>query len=78
MLKLDYRNVDAMLIGEEHGLDIESSFNETFPNPQATYKFIPTGGVNKPIAKFTIITTPKWIGSIPKVNATGINNGTNI
>ena len=28
MLKLDYRNVDAMLIGEEHGLDIESSFNE--------------------------------------------------
>lgn len=28
MLKLDYRNVDAMLIGEENGLDIESSFNE--------------------------------------------------
>ena len=28
MIKLDYRNVDAMLIGEENGLDIESSFNE--------------------------------------------------
>ena len=28
MIKLDYRNVDAMLIGEENGLDIDSAFNE--------------------------------------------------
>lgn len=31
----------------------------------ATNKLTPIGGVTKPIARFTTIMTPKWIGSIP-------------
>jgi len=41
------------------------SITETPDNELATYRFIPTGGVTKPIAKFTTITTPKCIGFIP-------------
>jgi len=54
------------------------SFSETFAIPHPTNRFIPTGGVTRPIDKFRTITAPKCIGSIPKLNATGRNNGVKI
>ena len=47
----------------------------TLATPQATYKFTPTGGVNRPMARFTIMTTPRWIRSMPSAWATGTNSG---
>ena len=38
---------------------------------ERTKRFKPTGGVMKATSIFTIITMPKWIGSIPK----GLSNG---
>ena len=56
----------------------EISFRLHFAIPQATYKLTPTGGVTNPIARFTIITTPRCTKSIPKLFATGTKSGTNI
>ena len=38
---------------------MEISFNDTLAMPHPTNKFIPTGGVTKPIDKFRTITAPK-------------------
>src|SRR5699024_1866213 len=46
--------------------------------PLATYKFNPTGGVNKPIAKLTVIKTPNTVGSISKCIIIGNSIGTKI
>ena len=54
------------------------SFKLHFAIPQATYKLTPTGGVTNPMARLTIITTPKCTKSIPKLFATGTKSGTNI
>ena len=48
---------------------------DILPIPHATYRLTPTGGVNSPIARLTIMTVPRWIGSIPSCNATGANSG---
>ena len=45
------------------------------PMPHATYRLTPTGGVNRPMARFTIITVPRWMGSMPSCSATGANSG---
>lgn len=44
--------------------------------PLATYKFNPTGGVNNPIAKLTVINTPNTNGSMSKYRITGAKIGT--
>ena len=44
----------------------------------ATNRFTPIGGVTNPIARFTTIITPKWIGSIPKPVAIGKKIGARI
>jgi hypothetical protein len=46
--------------------------------PDTTKRSSPTGGVIQPIDRFTIISTPKNIGSIPNDRATGKRIGTNI
>lgn len=46
--------------------------------PVATKRFSPNGGVNMPIAPLTTIIIPKCTGSIPKLSASGRNNGANI
>lgn len=55
--------IDAMTNGII-ALDIDAK--EAPDIPLATYKFNPTGGVNKPMAKFTVINTPNTSGSISK------------
>ena len=54
---------------------LEICFRLTFATPQATYRLTPTGGVNRPMARFTIMTTPKWMRSMPRAWATGTNSG---
>ena len=49
---------------------------ETFVIPEVTNKATPTGGVIKPITRFKDTITPKWTGSIPSWETTGINTGT--
>ena len=44
---------------------------------EATKRLIPSGGVIKPIAKFTTMIKPKWIGSKPMALATGKRIGAN-
>ena len=44
---------------------------------EATKRLIPSGGVIKPIAKFTTMIKPKWIGSNPMALATGKRIGAN-
>ena len=44
----------------------------------ATKRFTPIGGVTKPIAKFTTIITPKWIGFIPNPSTIGRRIGVRI
>lgn len=44
----------------------------------ATNRLTPTGGVTKPIAKFTTIITPKCIGSTPKLRTSGNKIGVSI
>ena len=44
----------------------------------ATNKLTPIGGVTKPIARFTTIMTPKWIGSIPIAVTIGSKIGVKI
>jgi hypothetical protein len=39
--------------------------------PKPTNKTVPTGGVHKPIQRFTSIIIPKWIGERPKFVAIG-------
>lgn len=46
-------------------IDFTSSSRDTSATPVATNKLAPKGGVQKPIAKLTVIMTPKWTGSIP-------------
>lgn len=36
-----------------------------FVSEFATNRLVPMGGVTNPMARFTVITTPKWIGSTP-------------
>lgn len=57
---------------------LDISMSEDPEIPLATYKFKPTGGVNKPIAKFTVMNTPNTVGSISKWIITGNNIGTKI
>ena len=52
---------------------LEICFRLTFATPQATYRLTPTGGVNRPIARLTIITTPQ----VDQVDAQGLATGTN-
>src|SRR5438132_9993538 len=42
---------------------------------RATKMFNPNGGVNMPIAIFTVMTIPKWIGSMPRALTSGMNSG---
>ena len=44
----------------------------------ATNRFTPIGGVTNPIARFTIMTTPKWIGFIPMLCTIGSSIGLKI
>ena len=44
----------------------------------ATNRFTPIGGVTNPIARFTIMTTPKWIGFIPMLCTIGSRIGLKI
>ena len=48
------------------------------PTPQPTKRFAPTGGVINPIARLTIITTPKCTRLMSNANATGIKSGVKI
>ena len=48
---------------------------DNFVIAAATKRFIPTGGVTKPIARLTTIRTPKWTGSMPAIVTTGKNIG---
>src|SRR5699024_2004066 len=57
---------------------LDKSNNDDPEIPLATYRFKPTGGVNKPIAKLTVIKTPNAVGSISKWIITGNNIGTKI
>src|SRR5690554_3972035 len=56
----------------------ETDSSEELDIPLATYKFNPTGGVNNPIAKLTVIKTPKTVGSTSRCIMTGSNIGTKI
>ena len=49
--------------------------NDTRATVQAANKFTPKGGVIMPRAKLTTMMMPKWMGSIPKYMATGVNIG---
>ena len=44
----------------------------------ATYRFTPTGGVTKPMARFTIMMMPKCTGSTPTAWARGSMTGVKI
>ncbi len=57
---------------------MDISFSEIFAIPHPTYRFTPTGGVTIPIAMFTIMIQPRWIGLIPSAVATGTRIGTRI
>jgi hypothetical protein len=43
--------------------------------PHATNRSRPTGGVIRPMAKFTTMIKPKWIGFTPTALASGSNSG---
>ena len=45
------------------------------PTLAATNRLIPRGGVMNPIARFTTMMTPKWIGFIPMLSAIGSRIG---
>src|SRR5687768_17611554 len=45
---------------------------------EMTNRFVPTGGVLRPIIRFTITMIAKWIGSIPNETAVGCRIGTKI
>ena len=57
---------------------LEISIIFVFDKLAATYKFNPTGGVNKPIAKLIVINTPNTVGSTPSDNMIGNKIGTKI
>ena len=46
--------------------------------PAATNRFNPTGGVNNPIAKLTVMKTPKTVGSTSMTSMIGKRIGTKI
>ena len=39
---------------------------------------MPTGGVSRPIIRFSTMTSPKWTGSMPSLAMIGMNTGTRI
>jgi hypothetical protein len=46
--------------------------------PDAMNRHVPTGGVMNPMMRFTLITTPRCIGSMPAAFAIGSSIGTRI
>ena len=56
----------AMVVRSIDRLAMRASTNST----------IPSGGCRSPIIRLSVITTPKWIGSMPTLRITGISTGT--
>ena len=54
------------------------SMRGTSVSELATNRLTPMGGVTKPIARFTTIITPKWIGSMPMDSTIGSRIGVRI
>ena len=71
--------INAMTIAKMNGIiaiDIRSI--ESLDIPEATNRFKPTGGVNKPISAPITKMIPKCIGSIPNWVTTGRKSGVKI
>src|SRR5699024_8534114 len=72
-------NNNTMIATTKNGMMPRETANKFDPDiPLATNKFSPTGGVNNPIAKLTVMKTPKTVGSISKCKITGSKIGTNM
>ena len=54
------------------------SMTGTSVSELATKRLTPIGGVTKPIARFTIMITPNWIGSMPIASMIGSRIGVRI
>ena len=49
---------------------------ERFATRASTNSTMPSGGWSRPIIRLSVMTTPKWIGSMPTLSSTGISTGT--
>ena len=67
--------MQRIFIAQNGSAFIESLSRDTPDIPEETKRFSPNGGVEKPMAQQHTKTTPKWMGSTPRVVMTGSSTG---